>query len=361
MKKCLLIIENCFRNMFRVVHLVPYDGIGGVEMAVRSMGNLQEGNIDFKVDYIYKDLLQDEGITATYNPWLLFCSAWRISCQNPDLLLLSLWRSSFVGVLVKLLRPRIRLVTFIHSERDVHFLDYFCTRLSLSLSVGILADSVATVKGRLSLSQCSRSQVISFVTRRFSALPPGKVAPSFIFWGRVSQQKGLDRAVRIFAAVHELYPDARFLVIGPDGGALPAIQKQCELLGLADAVTFAGAASHEQIVDHAAQASFYLQTSLIEGMAMSVVEAMQLGLVPVVTPVGEIASYCEDGRNAVMVESDGKAVADILSLLRSHERYQALRRAAIHTWNEKPLYRDSVLAACQKIIEGDLSLQKRIR
>ena len=40
-----------------------------------------------------------------------------------------------------------------------------------------------------------------------------------------------------------------------------------------------------------ANASFYLQTSKFEGFAMSVVESMMMGLVPVVTPVGEIGRY----------------------------------------------------------------------
>ncbi len=37
-------------------------------------------------------------------------------------------------------------------------------------------------------------------------------------------------------------------------------------------------------------------------MAISVIEAMQAGLVPIVTPVGEITGYCSDGVNSVFFE-----------------------------------------------------------
>jgi glycosyltransferase involved in cell wall biosynthesis len=100
-------------------------------------------------------------------------------------------------------------------------------------------------------------------------------------------------------------------------------------------------------------ACFYLQTSIYEGMAMSVVEAMQLGLLPVVTPVGEIGSYCRDGGNAVVVNNDERAVADVLHLLTDPAAYGTLRQQAIEEWLDKPLYRESVLAACEALTQQD--------
>jgi len=345
----------------RFIHLIPYDGVGGVESAARTTAAMCEGPIDFRVEYIFRNLLYQKDIKATYNPLSLLSAVLRIRAESVDVLIVSLWRSSIVGLLVKLLRPRIKLVTFIHLERDVHFLDFLFTRLSLLFSVAIWADSDATIKGRLSSKQINRSELISFVTRHFELLPQKKVSPVFIFWGRINQQKGLDRAIRLFSRIHDIYPQSRYLIIGPDGGALSEIKQLCREYGLVDSVTFFGAALHEQIVQYALEASFYLQTSLIEGMAMSVVESMQLGLVPVVTPVGEIASYCRHNRNAVIVATDEEAVVCISALLESDERYQAMRSMAIQTWNGKPLYRESVLDACKKIIQSHNVYLKRVR
>jgi glycosyltransferase involved in cell wall biosynthesis len=119
-----------------------------------------------------------------------------------------------------------------------------------------------------------------------------------------------------------------------------------------DAVVFSGVATHGEITEFAQHASFYLQTSEYEGMAMSVVEAMQMGLVPVVTSVGEIGSYCRNGYNAVIVESERQTVQDVIQLLHSTDQYLALRSAAIATWDDKPLYRDAVLDACHELLNG---------
>ena len=143
---------------------------------------------------------------------------------------------------------------------------------------------------------------------------------------------------------------ARFWIVGPDGGELDAIKSLCVSCGLTNAVTFLDASTHEEIISYSRRASFYLQTSSYEGMAMSVVESMQLGLVPVVTPVGEIANYCLQGVNAVIIRSDQNAVDDVIGLLNDDDRYQTIRAAAIASWTGKALYRDSVLSACQNLL-----------
>ena len=121
---------------------------------------------------------------------------------------------------------------------------------------------------------------------------------------------------------------------------------------------FKGQVTFDEIICYACQASFYLQTSVLEGFAMSVVESMQLGLVPVVTPVGEIGFYCINGKNAVIVDSDKQAAEDVLSLLASNDHYQSLRTMAIATWKDHVLYQDSVLNACKDIVESESIMHK---
>jgi glycosyltransferase involved in cell wall biosynthesis len=123
----------------------------------------------------------------------------------------------------------------------------------------------------------------------------------------------------------------------------------CSKLEINDAVEFVGPLSHEEVLRRGAQHSFYLQTSVFEGMAMSVVEAMQLGLVPVVTPVGEIARYCVNGLNCIMISDDEGAVQQVLCALSDLDKFQALRDNAIATWEQYPLYKDSVIEACMTL------------
>jgi glycosyltransferase involved in cell wall biosynthesis len=335
--------------MFKVIHLIPYDAVGGVETAAKSMYKGIQEPIAFEIEYIFKNIVSSKNKWATINPLTLLAVAWRISRGDADVLIVSLWRSSIVGLIVKLLRPKLKLITFLHLDQDVHLPDYICTRLSMWLSTQVWADSQATLDRRFNHLQSHKCKVISFVTERFEVLPVRTVGPSFVFWGRISQQKGLERAIRLFAAVRKICSDAQFTIIGPDGGELNTMQKLCASMGLKESVIFLGVATHAEIINHARQASFYIQTSVFEGMAMSVVEAMQLGLLPVVTPVGEIGTYCKAGVNSVIVSSEQQAVGDVLDLLNKNGRYQEMRTNAIATWLHKPLYRDSFRSACVEL------------
>ena len=336
--------------MPKIIHLVPYEGVGGVETAARTMSKEKHGSIDFEVAFIFKNVGSAGQRWASFNPYSFFQAVRKVLLARPDVLIVSLWRSAIVGVLAKVLMPRLKLVAFIHNATDVHWLDFIFTRMAAALAYEVWADSQASQRGRLPHVRPEKCRVISFVTRRFVAQPPSAARPDFIFWGRITPQKGLDRALQIFAEVLKRLPNARFWIVGPDGGILSATQQLCKQLGLSEAVVFTGVATQDAIPAKAKMASFYLQTSQFEGMAMSVVEAMQLGLVPVVTPVGEISSYCVQGENAVVVETDEQALEGILTLLNCDAKYQVMRSKAIATWNDKPLYAESVLQACEAML-----------
>ncbi len=335
--------------MALVIHLIPYHGIGGVERAAASMRTVSPVGIDFHVEHIFPPSAANNR-WVVWNPWHFLRTAVKLWRSQPNVLIVSLWRAYAVGIVVKLLRPKLRLVVFLHYPLDVHAPDRFLTRLAARLACRVWADSKETLTRRLPGLEADKGQVISFVTERIAALPEASMSPTFVFWGRLHAQKGLSRALCIFAAIKTRRPAARFWIIGPDGGDLSRLRGQVAVLGLGEAVEFLGPKDFAEIEQLARNASFYLQTSDLEGMAMSVVEAMQLGLVPVVTPVGEIANYCHDGINAVVVMSDQQAQADVLNLLCASESFHSMRASAIATWANKPLYRDSVLSACQNVL-----------
>jgi len=334
-------------------HLMPYDGIGGVEVAARSADGLSGAGFSFALDYIWADVAGFNARARTFSPLGLLAKAAALARNPPDVLIVSLWRAALVGVLVKLVRPRLRLVLFLHNIRDEHAPDRWATRAAAALACQWWADAAQTLDQRIPGFPGKTRRVISFRARDLAALPAHPPAPHFIYWGRLGEQKRVDNALRLFAGVAQARSDARFTIIGPDGGCRAALEAQVQALGLAQAVHFAGPQPMEAIVAMAQNASFYLQTSAFEGMAMAVVEAMQLGLVPVVTPVGEIAHYCRDGANAVLVADDAGAVARIMALLDDADAYGALRKAAIAQWQGQPSYRQSLAAACSALVAGN--------
>ena len=103
--------------MSKVIHLVPYDGIGGVETAARSMtGHCIEG-IDFLVYYIYPPDIDQRGHWEIFNPLSMLQAVRRVLDSKPDLLIVSLWRSCIVGIIAGYFRPRLRVVLFAFAKR----------------------------------------------------------------------------------------------------------------------------------------------------------------------------------------------------------------------------------------------------
>ena len=349
--------------MKRIVQLIPYDAIGGVEVAAKSIHtgdhNETHGGLRFERQY----LVNRSGATSRhadyhgpncslYNPRPYLHAFWRLFRKPPDLLVASLWRSALVLILLKMARPKQKTALFLHLAHDVHWLDHFANQIAMRIANSIWADSAATLNLRVPPNRQHKGRVISFLLESRSLPEISKPTPEFIFWGRLSQQKGLERALKIFSEILPLAPDAHFKIIGPDHGVENDLKARVEQLGIAKNVSFIGAKSQADIHTIASPSSFYLQTSIDEGMAMSVVEAMQIGLVPVVTPVGEIAHYCVDGKNAVWVQEDATAVEAVLGLLSDADRYKRMSSAAAEYWQAKPLYRDDFLAAATECIEG---------
>jgi glycosyltransferase involved in cell wall biosynthesis len=344
-----------------VLHVIPYDSIGGVEVAARSLPDGQYRHFAFAKYYLVSKSgresmnggqMRDQGspYRSENDPRAYFRAVnviWKI---KPNLVIASLWRSCIVLLLVKLLRPRTRAVTFLHSAMDVHWPDRALNMLAMRFSDEIWADSQATLEARVPEKFRACSRVISFLTGHRPMPVLRSPAPRFVFWGRLHAHKGLVRALRLFAQVVQWYPAATFHLIGPDGGDAATLEREIQRLELSG-VVFKGPMKRDEIFKFAQDCCFYLQTSVDEGMGMSVIEAMQLALVPIVTPVGQIGSYCRDGDNAIVVINEQEAVAKIRMAIDRPTVYQAMSERAHATWRGAPLYCEDVIASCAAVLE----------
>jgi glycosyltransferase involved in cell wall biosynthesis len=336
-----------------VIHLIPYAGIGGVEAAAQTMSNLHSSTLNFQVRYLFPNVHSRAQRLATFNPIQFLKVAYEISIESPDVLIVSLWRSALVGILARIMCPRICLIVFIHNSADAHGFDYLITRIAIYLSDEVWSDSEASLAQRFRGPINKRTRRISFLAHHVEPdYQYKKLQPTFIFWGRMSAQKDLPRSLRLFASVRKFAPKANYLIIGPDGDDTAHIRAVIEELNISKSLQFIGPMEFGGIQNLISNYCFYLQTSRYEGMAMSVVEAMQFGLVPVVTPVGEIANYTQHGDNAIQVRDDALAVSEIVDLLGDDSRFQIMRKKAISTWSGQPLYKDSVIEACNALFNS---------
>lgn len=355
--------------MATILHLLPYDSIGGVETALRSVPT--EWNGSAGLNYFRRAYL------ATHSPEARFPRDWHgaaVSVNHPgahwhllkfarqakaDLVIASLWRCCPTLIALKMLQPRLRTALFLHSAVDVHLPDRMLNRAAMRIADEIWADSKTTLEARVPAALRGRARVLSFLTERPPAGAPmshlseirGSVPPRFVFWGRLQYEKHLERTIDVFAAINRKLPKARLDIIGPDRGALAGLRHQVVAHRLEEAVNFVGPLPHSALLARAGQYRFYLQTSRFEGMAMSVIEAMALGLVPVVTPVGEIPRYCHDGESGIHVSTPEETAQKVAALANAPSRWQQMASRASNRWADVRLFREDYCDACNRLLE----------
>ena len=331
--------------MKNIIYLIPIDALGGVEVAAKTIQNMSSNRFVFNIEYIFRKK------SDIFSLLKIIKAIRQVILKKPDVLIVSLWRSVLVGIVVKMFLPWTRVVLFIHSEKDVHIVDFIVTRIMLFLTTEVWGDSMSSLQKRFKYSLKAREgRIISFVTSEFGGIVKKNLKPNFIFWGRIGKEKGISRSLIIFSKILQFYPEAILKIIGSDGGELRDLKKLSTKLELNNSVHFYNEMSFEEIKIQAQESSFYLQTSLYEGMAMSVIEAMKLGLVPIVTPVGEISEYCNSS-NAIIVSSNNEAARDIMMQLTSNQSYYQLSRSASSTWKSKKLYKDSMVESCENMLD----------
>lgn len=149
--------------------------------------------------------------------------------------------------------------------------------------------------------------------------------------GRLVEGKGMDRLIRIFAAVHEKAPDWSLRIIG-EGEERQSLEALRDELGLSDCVSLTGMLSAPEVEREMLSASIYASASKSEGLSFALVEAMSCGLAPVAydVRVGPAATIT-DGVNGYLVpDGDADAFAErLLRLINEPKLMAKLSRAAL--------------------------------
>jgi glycosyltransferase involved in cell wall biosynthesis len=342
----------------RMLHIVPEDGIGGVEIAACLAAERLGGRLrvhflkprapDAQAGHI--SCGRSANALALGNAKAAIESA---RAFDPDVIVFSLWKSVIAFVMMRLVLRKPKFVFFIHSDRSSHIVDRLATAIMARWSDAVWADSDSALRGRLGRHRDRyRTRIISFILYRPAGEGRDAPGPVFAYWGRLNRIKGIDKAIDLFRRITAAAPAARFIIIGPDSGIRGELEAQVQRLGLDGRVEFAGAMTMPDIQAETAHASFYVQLSSQEGVAMSVIEAMQSGLVPVVTPVGAIADYCRDGENAVIYTDAETTSTRILDLLGDEDAFRRMSRAAASQWARSPLYHDDLVDAAQSVMRA---------
>jgi glycosyltransferase involved in cell wall biosynthesis len=149
---------------------------------------------------------------------------------------------------------------------------------------------------------------------KFFAVPahPGSALPCVRFGiaARLVPEKDHFTLLRAFSAVVAEIPHAQLRIAG-DGPMRGRIEERARELKLAESVTFLGPVA--DVAQFLSQLDIFVLSSLIEGMPISILEAMAAGLPIVSTRAGGVGEAAVEGQNANLVDpGDAPGLADAM-------------------------------------------------
>lgn len=138
----------------------------------------------------------------------------------------------------------------------------------------------------------------------------GHPAPKLIWLRSFHDIYNPSLAVRVVSLLIKNFPGVRLSMIGPDkgDGSLESTRDLALKLGVMDKITFAGPVSKNTIAHWLNQGDIFLNTTHVDNMPVTVLEAMACGLCVVSTNVGGIPYLLENERDSLLVP-DGDHVA----------------------------------------------------
>lgn len=126
-----------------------------------------------------------------------------------------------------------------------------------------------------------------------------------------------EMAVKVLFELKKDYPDATLCMVGPDrDGSLEGVKNLVDELNLKHSVQFTGVLTQEVWHKKSEEYDIFINTSNIDNMPVSIIEAMALGLPIVTTNVGGIKYLVKDTLNGFLVNpEDDIAMANAIKHL----------------------------------------------
>lgn len=122
--------------------------------------------------------------------------------------------------------------------------------------------------------------------------------PVAISVARLSAEKDFPTLLRAMAVAIRAVPELTLKLVG-DGPERPALERLSQELGLTGHVEFLG--ERQDVPRLLAQAAFFVTSSLTEGISLTLLEAMAVGLPVIATSVGGNSEIVDDGRTGQLV------------------------------------------------------------
>jgi glycosyltransferase involved in cell wall biosynthesis len=314
----------------RVLHIIDSLHLGGAQEVVLNLATCGSARFRHEVATmhghgIYWNRLRQAGVKVhslsphKLLPFYLTSIPWRLLADKPDILHCHLIPSNIIAKPLGALLGVPVVINHDHTNdtrraesRLLLALDRFSNRFAshivavsascrkfLIARESIPANDVTLVPNAIDLRRFSPSAALRDQSRIELGLPSSARVVAGV--GRLNPQKNFSLFLDIAAQLAPRFPDLHFLLAG-DGPEEKMLREKAVALGIADRVTFSGYVADTRLVYLAADV--LLMPSRYEGLPMTLLEAMAMGLPVVASQLDGIAEVIGDGREGFLVPSD---------------------------------------------------------
>ncbi len=330
----------------RVLHIIDSLHLGGAQEVVLNLATCGSARFQHEVATlhgrgIYWDRLHHAGVKVhslsphKFLPFYLAAILCRILTDRPDILHCHLIPSNIIA---KPMGALLRVPVVINHDHTndtrreqsslLRGLDRFSNRfathiIAVSTSCreflirreSISPQDVTLVPNAIDLTRFSQGDSGKSDARVHLGLPDSKQIVAGV--GRLNAQKNFSLFLEVAAHLVSRFPDIHFILAG-DGPEERRLRDKASELGIGHCVTFLGYVADSRQVYQAADV--LLMPSRYEGLPMTLLESMAMGLPVVASKLDGIAEVIEDGREGFLVPPDDVAlfVERTAALLRDH-------------------------------------------
>ena len=285
-----------------IAHIIDSMEVGGAEAVVAALCRMQAAaGHQVSVECLYDrgavgEQLQLEGIPVhVHGPASSPVIAWRlfrslratrptvVHCHNKS-------ATVHAAAVARLARARV-LVTTRHGMAALPY--RLRKELKFWINVALFCDRVVAVcdAARTNMSIGAAALAHKIVTIRNGAYPPphrmdasvGKTGFTLVSVGRLAPAKSYDTLLRSVALARRHVPDLALWIVG-DGSDSTSLRQLSRELELDDVVEFCG--ERADVGTWLRRADVFVLSSVSEGLPISILEAMAVGLPAIVTDVG---------------------------------------------------------------------------
>jgi glycosyltransferase involved in cell wall biosynthesis len=213
------------------------------------------------------------------------------------------------------LKEKLEAAVFVHTSTEL-------ARREL-IARGLPADRVVCIRSGLDRLPAPK------------ALHPSRVPLHVLSLARLVEKKGLDRQLRIYAALRAAGVEFTARIVG-DGPLRPRLESLAGSLGVANRVTFVGQVPPQEVWEHLEWADVLLHTGVVapsgdrDGLPNVIAEAMAAGVPVVTSPTAGTTEAVSDGLTGIVLPVDRPEawVAALRRLSHDDDYCESLRRPA---------------------------------